>query len=235
MNKPGAAAAGNVATRRLGRPPASNSAETRERILRVARERFAALGYSSTTNKDIADAAGITTGAIYHYFGSKRELYLAVFEEVEEHVFERFGAAAAEQGSFVERLVRVLHEAVAINREDASIASFFVTVPVDSQRNTDLAGLAAQQGNDAVAFFRSLVADGEERGDISDVVDPQDVVNMLMAITSGLARFSSLVGNPDVHEQTTRALEHLLLGDLFRRPRRTGRQTRGRGKLGPVS
>lgn len=216
MENAARSASSGAATRRLGRPPASNSVETRRRILHVARERFAALGYSTTTNKDIADAAGITTGAIYHYFGSKRDLYLAVFEEVEEAVFDRFREVVADgKGTFVDRLVRVLDEAVAINREDASIANFFVTVPVDSQRNPDLAGLAARQGNDALVFFRGLVQEGVKRGEISDAVDTAHVVNMLMAMTSGLARFSSLVGDPDVHAQTTRALEHLLRGDLF--------------------
>lgn len=224
MQKAGGRSVGGVAARRLGRPPATNSAETRERILRVARERFAVLGYSSTTNQDIADDAGITTGAIYHYFGSKRDLYVAVFEEVEERVFERFRAVAERPGSFVDKLVRVLDESVAINREDPSIASFFVTVPVDSMRNSDLAGLAARQGTDSIRFFRPLVEEGVERGDIGPGVDPRDVVNMIIAMTSGLARFASLVGNIEVQEQTTRAVEELLQGELFRRTRRTPSQ-----------
>lgn len=209
--------------RRRGRPPAANSAETKQRILRVARERFAHLGYAATTNKDIAAAANITTGAIYHYFGSKRDLYLAVFEEVERQVFQRFEDAASTGGSFVDRLVLVLEEAVAINSEDGSIAAFFVSVPLDSVRNPDLVGLARRQGRDSRDFFHRLVLDGVSLGEIPSSVPPEHVTNMLMALTAGLARFSTLIGDPAVHAQTTRVLEQLLRSELFVAPRRTRR------------
>ena len=47
-------------SRRLGRPPDSSSAETRGRILDVARGCFAEFGFEATTNKTIASAAGVT-------------------------------------------------------------------------------------------------------------------------------------------------------------------------------
>ena len=61
--------------RRLGRPPDTSSEETRRRILESARLCFAANGYEATSNRQLADSAGLTTGAIYHYFGSKRDLF----------------------------------------------------------------------------------------------------------------------------------------------------------------
>ena len=211
--------------RRRGRPPAANSAETKDRILRMARERFAELGYAATTNKDIAAAANITTGAIYHYFGSKRDLYLAVFEEVERTVFERFEEATAGATAFVDRLVHVLDEAVAINSEDRSIATFFVSVPLDSVRNPELAGLARRQGRDSRDFFHRLVLDGVAQGEVPSGVPPEHVTNMLMALTAGLARFSTLIGDPSVHAETTKVLEQLLRGDLFTAPRRPRRRS----------
>lgn len=189
----------------------------------MARECFAHLGYAATTNKDIAAAANITTGAIYHYFGSKRDLYLAVFEEVEREVFQRFEEATSTGGAFVDRLVRVLEEAVAINREDGSIAAFFVSVPLDSVRNADLAGLARRQGRDARDFFHRLVLEGVSLGEVPSGVPAEHVTNMLMALTAGLARFSTLTGDPEVHAQTTRVVEDLLRGELFAAPRRSRR------------
>ena len=191
----------------------------------MARERFAELGYAATTNKDIAAAANITTGAIYHYFGSKRDLYLAVFDEVERQVFERFEEAATRGVSFVDRLVQILDEAVAINSEDGSIATFFVSVPLDSVRNAELAGLARRQGRDSRDFFHRLVLDGVALGEIPSGVPPEHVTNMLMALTAGLARFSTLTRDPDVHAETTKVVEQLLRGDLFTAPRRARRRT----------
>lgn len=46
-------------------------AATRRRILEVARELFASQGFEATTTRDIAKAAGIATGTMFNYFGSK--------------------------------------------------------------------------------------------------------------------------------------------------------------------
>ena len=64
--------------RKLGRPRDVDSSDTRQTLLEVARRIFARDGYGATTNRSIADEAGITTGAIYHYFPSKAELYLSL-------------------------------------------------------------------------------------------------------------------------------------------------------------
>ena len=185
----------------------------------MARERFATLGYAAASNKDIADAAGITTGAIYHYFESKRDLYLAVFDQVEALVFSRFDRAIdGSEGGFLEKLDLVLDEAVAINEEDPSVTDFFVAVPVEAQRSSDLEGLDRRQGIDAARFFGDLVREGHERGEISADVVPAHVTNALLAITSGLARFSSLAQNRDAHAVTTEVLKRMFRGQLFEHP-----------------
>lgn len=55
--------------------------DRRDQILEAALEVFAAKGFDRATNKDIAQAAGITPGLIYHYFRSKKELLLAAMEK----------------------------------------------------------------------------------------------------------------------------------------------------------
>lgn len=55
--------------------------DRREQILEVALQVFAEKGFDRATNKDIAQAAGVTSGLIYHYFESKEELLKAIFKE----------------------------------------------------------------------------------------------------------------------------------------------------------
>jgi AcrR family transcriptional regulator len=64
--------------RSVGRPPESDSAETRARILEVALRHFARDGYRGTSIKSVAHAADLTTGAVYYHFESKADLYRAV-------------------------------------------------------------------------------------------------------------------------------------------------------------
>ena len=79
-----------------GRPPATDSAETWLTILACGRQLFAERGYSVVTNKEIAAAAGITTGALYHYVESKLDLYVAVHRDVQGLMYHRFEAAVAQ-------------------------------------------------------------------------------------------------------------------------------------------
>ena len=60
---------------RRGRRP--GSPDTRSAILAEARSLFAAHGYAGTSVRAIAAAAGVDAALVHHYFGTKRELFLA--------------------------------------------------------------------------------------------------------------------------------------------------------------
>ncbi|MFG2937859.1 TetR family transcriptional regulator [Streptomyces sp. NPDC048282] len=64
-------------TRRRGRPPRTESAGTRDRILVAAREEFAERGYEKTSVRAIAKAAGVDSALVHHYFGTKDQIFEA--------------------------------------------------------------------------------------------------------------------------------------------------------------
>jgi AcrR family transcriptional regulator len=68
--------------------------ERRRLILDAAARLFAAEGYDRTSIRDIARNVGLLPGSVYHYFASKRELFLAVHREGFEHTLEQVKAAA---------------------------------------------------------------------------------------------------------------------------------------------
>lgn len=55
--------------------------KTRQLLLDAAIEQFSRRGVSNTTLGDIADAAGLTRGAVYWHFASKSELFNAIWQE----------------------------------------------------------------------------------------------------------------------------------------------------------
>ncbi|GGX51142.1 TetR family transcriptional regulator [Streptomyces chartreusis] len=71
---------GGVGSRRRGRPPRAESADTRDRILDAAREEFAERGYDKTSVRGIAKAAGVDSALVHHYFGTKEQVFEAAVE-----------------------------------------------------------------------------------------------------------------------------------------------------------
>ena len=207
------------ARKRLGRPPAIDSAETRQKILEAARHSFARRGYDATTNKDIAEEVGITTGAIYHYFASKADLYVAVYEEVQELVYETFEKAIVDSQTFAQRLEAALDAAVMVNQYDSSIAGFVVGVPDERARHEELRDRLAELQGRSRTFFKRMVDDAVQHGELCDEVSPQAVSDMITAITSGLARFSTMVDSTERHRLATDALKRLIEGSLLVSPR----------------
>ena len=70
-----------------------NSAETRTKLLEVARDVIRAKGYTATTVDDICAAAGVTKGAFFHHFESKERLGVAAVERFEAMAAALFGSA----------------------------------------------------------------------------------------------------------------------------------------------
>ena len=67
----------------------------RDQLLEVALERFAASGYHATSMDDIAEAAGVTKPVLYQHFGSKRQLYLELLQDVGAQLIEAITKATA--------------------------------------------------------------------------------------------------------------------------------------------
>jgi AcrR family transcriptional regulator len=69
-----------MTARRRGRPPRTESADTRDRILTAAREEFSERGYEKASVRGIAKAAGVDSALVHHYFGTKERIFEAAIE-----------------------------------------------------------------------------------------------------------------------------------------------------------
>lgn len=93
---------------------------TRENVLTAALQVFSQHGYSATRLEDIAKAAEVTRGAIYHHFGNKEELYIALVSERSAGINELAEKLIAESGTpktVLRRLLVGLFEYVEANDE----------------------------------------------------------------------------------------------------------------------
>jgi AcrR family transcriptional regulator len=62
--------------------------ETRAALLAAGRRLFGGQGYADTSTEDLAAAAGVTKGALYHHFSGKDDVFRAVYEQVKQQITE---------------------------------------------------------------------------------------------------------------------------------------------------
>ena len=77
------------------RTQADRTAATRAALVGAARARFGARPYAEVGTTEVAAAAGVTRGALYHQFPDKAALFAAVLEEVEAELTERVAIAVS--------------------------------------------------------------------------------------------------------------------------------------------
>lgn len=66
-------------------------AETRKKLIEVARRAFAEYGYADTSMDKLTAEAGLTRGALYHHFGDKKGLFAAVVDQIDSEMAEYAG------------------------------------------------------------------------------------------------------------------------------------------------
>ena len=105
----------------------------REELLAIAARLFAEKGFRATTVRDIADAAGILSGSLYHHFDSKESMVDEILSSFQEELFGQYDeilASGDDARTRLERAVRVSfdaidqhHSEVAIFQNDAAYLS----------------------------------------------------------------------------------------------------------------
>ena len=141
----------------------------REQLLVIAGRLFAERGFRNTTVRDIADAAGILSGSLYHHFDSKESMVDELLDTFQQGLFAEYDEIAASDRSPLGKLEAVVrssfdaidqhHSEVAIFQNDAAYLASFERFGYLTERNERFQKLWQGLLHDAVAA-------GELRADL---------------------------------------------------------------------
>ncbi len=155
--------------------PAANAAETepekRRLILHAAVRVFAEKGYHGCRIADVARAAGVAYGLVYHYFQNKEELLESVFAEQWTIFINALRAVSEGPGTATEQLEGICRFAVDVFRT-APAAVRVLLLEVARTPNAFRAGSTRQTFEEAIRIVAGIVRRGAERGEIRAGVDP---------------------------------------------------------------
>ena len=141
----------------------------RVELLAIAAALFAERGFKNTTVRDIADAAGILSGSLYHHFDSKESMVDEILSTFQEELFGRWDeimSSALDARAKVEAVVRASfdaldknHSEVAIYQNDATYLMGFERFAYLKERNTQFRNVwlrLLREGVEAGALRRDL-------------------------------------------------------------------------------
>ena len=196
------------------RTQVERSAATRGALVAAARRLWSERGYAAVGTPEIASAAGVTRGAMYHQFADKAALFLAVAEAVESDVTARVGEHVAASGAGDP--AAALHAAVdgwlAVCEEPEVRQILLLDGPVvlgwDAFRDMALRhGLGLTEGMLRAAVDAGQLADGPTRA----------LAHVLIGALDEAAMYIATAGDRDAARGDVAGVLHALLDGLLRR------------------
>ncbi|GAA2878827.1 TetR/AcrR family transcriptional regulator [Streptosporangium fragile] len=145
----------------------------RQRLLSEATRLFAERGFESTSVQEVVSAAGVTKGAMYHYFDSKDDLLHEIYGRVLRMQMERLNRFADGPGTVSERLHSAAADVVTTtvdNLDDSKI--FFRSMHLLAPDTRKSVRAERRRYHER---FRDLVAEGQRDGTFRTDV-PADIV-----------------------------------------------------------
>lgn len=198
----------------LGRPVGAKGEETRERIIAATMRCVAEVGYSRATIREIARAARMTSGSLYHYFPNKAELVKAAFQEVAELALPRLAAAADRADGVLDKLMAVLDEGDRLMRDYPHAVAFDRAIRVESPEHLHLAADSDSIFNALRAVITGIVDRAHRDGVLGPGADVASAANAVYAVMYGLYEHAA-TAPPDEYHATVGALKMLIRGTLF--------------------
>jgi AcrR family transcriptional regulator len=142
----------------------------REELLRIAADLFASKGFRNTTVRDIADAAGILSGSLYHHFDSKESMVDELMRTFQAELFAAYDeilASSDDARTKLERAVRLSFDT--IERRGAEVAIF--QNEAATLGTSERFGYLAERNRQSRDVWVTLLTEGVESGALRPDLD----------------------------------------------------------------
>jgi AcrR family transcriptional regulator len=164
----------------------------RTEIIEAAQRVFAKHGCDGASMQQIAKAAGVSAGNIYRYFPNKEALVIAVCEDCEAAVREKFAAASAANPSPLGALFALgdhaFGEIGAPGEREGTMLNLESTLV--AARNDEFGPAVERQTAAVRDSLQHLVASAQEIGELDPSVDARAFGELLLAVTTGIELLS---------------------------------------------
>jgi AcrR family transcriptional regulator len=166
-----------------------DAAQTRETLLGAALTVFSTKGYTASTLEDIAKAANVTRGALYHHFAGKAELYNTLVAQAAGQPGQVVQQAIAEGGSFLEIMRKVFVRQIALIESDATYRATAELAMFKLEANPELEAANELISNGRQATLEMLAGafqEGIQAGFVRSDLEPVEIARTFLSLQIGL-------------------------------------------------
>ncbi len=188
------------------------SEATRQQLLAAAFEEIHRVGFQSASVSRILKHTGVTKGALYHYFPSKKALGYAVLDEMIRQGMREFWIEPLQAGHPIDAIIHTITEAGRqMTLDDIRLGCPLANLsqemsPVDEGFRERIESIYAEWRDGIAAGLRR----GQEAGEIRRDVDPDGMAVMIVATLEGCLAAAK---NAQSHELLMQC-GHALIGIL---------------------
>ncbi len=162
----------------------------RQEILRSAHACFARKGFEAATVNDIVAHSGLSKGAIYNYFKSKDEIYLALMDVQTKESGTKFANAISKRRTALEKLDFLIDAYLNNDPEDAENkdqALVHYEFRLYSTRNPELKKTLTERYKDFfVSLLTGIIKEGQDTGEFNIHLDPVTYADIFWAMVNGV-------------------------------------------------
>lgn len=171
--------------------------EKQNTIIDAALKIFATNGYKKASISDIATKAGISKAMVFHYFGTKKELYLYLirlcYSIITNEIKENFNRNITD---FFERITLASDIKIAAMKKHTAILAFLTNIyfETDEEVRKDIEVMLAE----GEEFRNHLALDDLDTSKFKENIDVNLVMKMLVWMAEGFSNDLNLKGEFDL-------------------------------------
>ena len=161
---------------------ASTHPATRQRILSVATKEFSAKGYDGARVDDIMRIAKVSKNLIYHYFGSKEQLFITVLESAYEGLHAHQTAWPLDIASPVDGIRKLVQSTFKYWYDSPEFIGLLNSENFHRGRHLRKTKLTKAGYSGQISNIAALLKEGEQSGDFRLQVDPVELYVSISAL-----------------------------------------------------
>ncbi|WP_156686121.1 TetR/AcrR family transcriptional regulator [Mycobacterium sp. Marseille-P9652] len=189
------------------------SAATRGALIAAARRLWGERGYAEVGTPEIATAAGVTRGAMYHQFADKAALFRDVFEAVEQDVMARMATVVGGSGATTPTdAIRAAVDAWLDISGDPEVRQLML---LDAPSVLGWAGFREIAQRYSLGMTETLLSEAIKAGELADQ-PVRPLAHVLIGALDEAAMYIAAAEGPDRARRETGEVLHRLIDGMLR-------------------